>query len=168
MVKLLDGYLNIFEPGYYCSNRTGTIPAIAMSVGGTLKIPTTSPSQETPAVDMNKKKRKRPVTSDFFDPINDGVSVSSGLAPIQASAVSATTYQQRSRACSYVGFRIRGTFFFFETSGVAPFPHQLSAFTTGPPFFFPEASGCAPVAPAARFTSFFSIAYVDDDSVVEC
>ncbi|KAF9603725.1 hypothetical protein IFM89_037571 [Coptis chinensis] len=68
-----------------------------MSVGGTLKIPTTSPSQETPAADMNKKKRKRPVTSDFFDPINDGVQfllVSSGLAPIQASAVSATTYQQ--------------------------------------------------------------------------
>ncbi|KAF9620953.1 hypothetical protein IFM89_015350 [Coptis chinensis] len=60
-----------------------------MSVGGTLKIPTTSPSQETPTTDMNKKKRKRHVTSDFFDPINDGVYVSFGLAPIQASAVSA-------------------------------------------------------------------------------
>ncbi|KAF9589208.1 hypothetical protein IFM89_019717 [Coptis chinensis] len=42
---------------------------------------------------MNKKKKNAPVTSDFFDPINDGVSVSSGLAPIQASVVSATTYQ---------------------------------------------------------------------------
>ncbi|KAF9614775.1 hypothetical protein IFM89_020629 [Coptis chinensis] len=82
------------EPAIIAATGTGTIPAIAMSVGGTLKIPTTSPSQETPTTDMNKKKRKRPVTSDFFDPINDGVSVSSGLAPIQASAVSATAYQQ--------------------------------------------------------------------------
>ncbi|KAF5175222.1 Transcription factor tcp9 [Thalictrum thalictroides] len=75
---------------------TGTVPAIAMSVGGTLKIPTTPSNPET-AADTTKKKRKRPVTSEFFDPNenNDGVSVSSGLAPIQAAnhqiAVVATT-----------------------------------------------------------------------------
>ncbi|KAF9595813.1 hypothetical protein IFM89_004751 [Coptis chinensis] len=92
----------------------------------------------------------------------------SGLAPIQASVVSTTTYQQHQGLVPMWALGTGGTFFFFETSAVASFPHQLSAFTTGPPFFFSQVSGCAPVAPAARYASFFSIAYVDDDSVVEC
>ncbi|KAL5727754.1 hypothetical protein ACHQM5_000911 [Ranunculus cassubicifolius] len=70
------------EPAIIAATGTGTVPAIAMSVGGTLKIPTTSPNTES--ADASKKKRKRPITSEFFDP-NDGVSVSSGLAPIQAT-----------------------------------------------------------------------------------
>ncbi|PON64040.1 TCP transcription factor [Trema orientale] len=62
---------------------TGTVPAIAVSVGGTLKIPTTSstnPSDETTA-GAAVKKRKRPSNSEFVD-INDAVSQSSGLAPV--------------------------------------------------------------------------------------
>ncbi|PIA49722.1 hypothetical protein AQUCO_01300460v1 [Aquilegia coerulea] len=85
------------EPAIIAATGTGTVPAIAMSVGGTLKIPTTPSNPET-AADTTKKKRKRPVTSEFFDPNenNDGVSISSGLAPIQAAnhqiaAAAATT-----------------------------------------------------------------------------
>ncbi|GMH28883.1 hypothetical protein Nepgr_030726 [Nepenthes gracilis] len=64
---------------------TGTVPAIAVSVGGTLKIPTTS-SLPHPQGDNNGntaacKKRKRPSNSEFFD-VNDGVPLSSALAPI--------------------------------------------------------------------------------------
>ncbi|KAL2321657.1 hypothetical protein Fmac_026036 [Flemingia macrophylla] len=47
---------------------TGTVPAIAVSVGGALKIPTAP----------EDKKRKRPSAQE-----NDGVSQSSGLAPVQ-------------------------------------------------------------------------------------
>lgn len=64
---------------------TGTVPAIAVSVGGTLKIPTTSntnPSDETTSSSATAvKKRKRPSNSEFVD-INDPVTQSSGLAPV--------------------------------------------------------------------------------------
>ena len=68
------------EPAIIAATGTGTVPAIAMSVGGTLKIPTTS-TATTQEPDPNKKKRKRPANSEFVD-VNDTVSVSSGLAPI--------------------------------------------------------------------------------------
>ncbi|KAF8379389.1 hypothetical protein HHK36_028823 [Tetracentron sinense] len=73
------------EPAIVAATGTGTVPAIAMSVGGTLKIPTSS---STPEGETTKKKRKRPVTSEYYD-VNDGVSISSGLAPIGATAVAA-------------------------------------------------------------------------------
>ncbi|GKU95370.1 hypothetical protein SLEP1_g8737 [Rubroshorea leprosula] len=73
---------------------TGTVPAIAVSVGGTLKIPTTSsgsPSNNNKSggnqIDGGgAKRRKRPSNSEFCD-ANDGVppqSVTqpSGLAPV--------------------------------------------------------------------------------------
>ncbi|KVI10144.1 transcription factor TCP19 [Cynara cardunculus var. scolymus] len=53
---------------------TGTVPAIAVSVNGTLKIPTTSSEGEGVS-----KRRKRASNSEFYD-AND--SLSSGLAPV--------------------------------------------------------------------------------------
>ncbi|XP_043698340.1 transcription factor TCP9-like [Telopea speciosissima] len=73
------------EPAIIAATGTGTIPAIAMSVGGTLKIPTSS---SNPDGETTKKKRKRAATSEYYD-VSDGVSISSGLAPIGATAVAA-------------------------------------------------------------------------------
>ncbi|XP_022736160.1 transcription factor TCP19-like [Durio zibethinus] len=79
---------------------TGTVPAIAVSVGGTLKIPTTSGTNASNNNNNNnriddsaRKKRKRPANSEFCD-INEGISFAvsqqqqqlvtqaSGLAPV--------------------------------------------------------------------------------------
>ncbi|KAL6182109.1 hypothetical protein ACLB2K_043532 [Fragaria x ananassa] len=68
---------------------TGTVPAIAVSVGGTLKIPTTPSNHHNTAEDSPTsaaaKKRKRPSNSEFVD-LSDAVSQSSGLAPLGPSA----------------------------------------------------------------------------------
>ncbi|KAE9605462.1 hypothetical protein Lal_00024643 [Lupinus albus] len=73
------------EPAIIAATGTGTVPAIAMSVNGTLKIPTTSPSSAKSSSDpepgdpQEKKKRKRAANSAYVD-LNDGaVSVSAGL-----------------------------------------------------------------------------------------
>ncbi|XVE58631.1 hypothetical protein DITRI_Ditri04bG0184900 [Diplodiscus trichospermus] len=58
---------------------TGTIPAIAVSVNGTLKIPTSSGKQDG---DLPKKRRRRPSNSEFIDVNEPQSSVSSGFAPI--------------------------------------------------------------------------------------
>ncbi|XP_027366958.1 transcription factor TCP19 [Abrus precatorius] len=69
------------EPAIIEATGTGTIPAIAVSVGGTLKIPTTS-SARPEGEDTPRKRRRRASNSEFIDINNDQVSVSSGLAPI--------------------------------------------------------------------------------------
>ncbi|KFK26800.1 hypothetical protein AALP_AA8G295100 [Arabis alpina] len=64
---------------------TGTIPAIAVSVNGTLKIPTTSPPQlvsDGGSGDLTRKPRKRKCSSEFVDVNEHDCSVISGLAPI--------------------------------------------------------------------------------------
>ncbi|KAF9687766.1 hypothetical protein SADUNF_Sadunf02G0127100 [Salix dunnii] len=67
------------EPAIIAATGTGTIPAIAMSVNGTLKIPTTTnSSSELGELDATKK-RKRPANSEYVD-VKDTVSVSSSLA----------------------------------------------------------------------------------------
>ncbi|EOA13711.1 hypothetical protein CARUB_v10026781mg [Capsella rubella] len=78
------------EPAIIEATGTGTIPAIAVSVNGTLKIPTTSPNDGggDGDGDLTKKRRKRNCTSDFVD-VNEHdschSSVTSGLAPITPS-----------------------------------------------------------------------------------
>ncbi|KAK3016909.1 hypothetical protein RJ639_006514 [Escallonia herrerae] len=71
------------EPAIMEATGTGTVPAIAVSVNGTLKIPTTPSSASAAAVEGEapKKRRKRACNSDFYD-VTDVVSVSSGFAPV--------------------------------------------------------------------------------------
>ncbi|XP_057467821.1 LOW QUALITY PROTEIN: transcription factor TCP9-like [Actinidia eriantha] len=65
------------EPAIIEATGTGTVPAIAVSVNGTLKIPTTSTAEIEG--DTTKKKRKRACNSDLCD-LND--SGSSNFAPV--------------------------------------------------------------------------------------
>ncbi|XP_075488819.1 transcription factor TCP19-like [Primulina tabacum] len=54
------------EPAIINATGTGTVPSIAMSVNGTLKIPTTAPVASA-TEDLTNHKRKRPVTSEYID-----------------------------------------------------------------------------------------------------
>lgn len=63
------------EPEIIRATGTGTIPAIAVNVNGTLKIPTT-----TAATEEDKKKRKRPCNSEFVDLSEENAS--SSFAPV--------------------------------------------------------------------------------------
>lgn len=54
------------EPAIIEATGTGTVPAIAVSVNGTLKIPTT-PSNTATATAADGKKRKRASNSDFYE-----------------------------------------------------------------------------------------------------
>ncbi|XP_050385769.1 transcription factor TCP9 [Argentina anserina] len=64
------------EPAIIAATGTGTVPAIAMSVNGSLKIPTTAPDSKP---GDPPGKRRRPCNSDYVD-LND--TVSAGLAPL--------------------------------------------------------------------------------------
>ncbi|XP_045831133.1 transcription factor TCP19 [Trifolium pratense] len=68
------------EPAIIEATGTGTVPAIAVSVGGTLKIPTTSAARPD-GEDTPRKRRKKASNSEFVD-VSDQVSMCSGLAPI--------------------------------------------------------------------------------------
>ncbi|XP_050203467.1 transcription factor TCP9 [Mercurialis annua] len=67
------------EPAIIQATGTGTVPAIAMSVNGTLKIPTTSNASSE---SNDKKKRKRPANSEYIDVTDAAVTVSAPLAPM--------------------------------------------------------------------------------------
>jgi hypothetical protein len=82
------------EPAIIAATGTGTVPAIAVSVNGTLKIPTETPARTTAEADIDadglvpNKKRRRPCNSDFVDLAEAAHqnSVSSGLAPIASTS----------------------------------------------------------------------------------
>ncbi|GMH28153.1 hypothetical protein Nepgr_029996 [Nepenthes gracilis] len=75
------------EPAIIEATGTGTVPAIAVSVNGTLKIPTTSSGK---VEDSDGKKRRRTGNSAFID-VNDCVAaMSTGFAPIKPSAALGT------------------------------------------------------------------------------
>ncbi|ESQ43351.1 hypothetical protein EUTSA_v10016028mg [Eutrema salsugineum] len=76
------------EPAIIEATGTGTIPAIAVSVNGTLKVPTDSPPRhesDDGSGDLVRKRRKRNCTSEFVNVNEQDSSVTSGLAPITAS-----------------------------------------------------------------------------------
>ncbi|PSS04124.1 Transcription factor like [Actinidia chinensis var. chinensis] len=64
---------------------TGTVPAIAVSVGGTLKIRTSSANNES---EDPTKRRRRASNSEFYDvaAASDGVTQAAGLAPVMLAA----------------------------------------------------------------------------------
>ncbi|MCD7466667.1 hypothetical protein HAX54_003593 [Datura stramonium] len=64
------------EPAIIAATGTGTIPAIAVSVNGTLKIPTTSPATNNEG-ESSTKRRKRAANSEFCE-----VHEASNFAPV--------------------------------------------------------------------------------------
>ncbi|KAH6835886.1 hypothetical protein C2S53_018136 [Perilla frutescens var. hirtella] len=68
------------EPAIIEATGTGTVPAIAVSVNGTLKIPTTSSSAASVVPETPRKRRKRSSNSDFVD-VNEA-SIFAPVAPI--------------------------------------------------------------------------------------
>ncbi|KAL8233773.1 hypothetical protein R6Q59_019873 [Mikania micrantha] len=64
------------EPAIIEATGTGTVPAIAVNVNGTLKIPTTTDVSDG---DGGRKRRKRGCNSEFYD-VND--SAGSNFAPV--------------------------------------------------------------------------------------
>nr|GMC98473.1 transcription factor TCP19 [Ipomoea batatas]GMD02218.1 transcription factor TCP19 [Ipomoea batatas] len=70
------------EPAIIEATGTGTVPAIAVSVNGELKIPTTSPATENEGDSAaTKRRRKRGANSEFFD-----VNEPSNFAPVSPIA----------------------------------------------------------------------------------
>lgn len=74
------------EPAIIEATGTGTVPAIAVSVGGTLKIPTTSPARPNGEISEAPRKRRRKGLNSESNDYNDQASVSSGLTPIAPMA----------------------------------------------------------------------------------
>lgn len=78
------------EPAIIAATGTGTIPAIATTVDGTLKIPSEAPSAPagggggttTSSGDGRRRRKLQPMRAGA----NSGVSLSTGLAPIVAAA----------------------------------------------------------------------------------
>ncbi|XP_016456718.1 transcription factor TCP19-like [Nicotiana tabacum] len=70
---------------------TGTVPAIAVSVNGTLKIPTTSPlsNRENDEISPQKRRRKSSTNSEFIDMgcLNKNAANVSQFAPVMTTPV---------------------------------------------------------------------------------
>ncbi|KAK1376249.1 Transcription factor TCP9 [Heracleum sosnowskyi] len=75
------------EPAIIAATGTGTVPAIAMSVNGTLKIPTT-PSTTDNTSNTVCKRRKRPANSEFVD-VESNSTVSAPLMMSSSATIQA-------------------------------------------------------------------------------
>lgn len=131
------------EPAIIQATGTGTVPAIAVSVNGTLKIPTTSPSNpdgEDDIIDednnnsndnnvVQRKRRRRASQSCDFINVNERVaSVSAGLAPIAPLPmwpVSVGTHNNNN------GNGHGGPFFMFPNGSINHHQAQLWAIPAG-------------------------------------
>ncbi|XP_059304876.1 transcription factor TCP19 [Lycium ferocissimum] len=69
------------EPAIIEATGTGTVPAIAVSVNGTLKIPTTSSGNNEGESSTTTKRRKRAGNSEFYD-VHEGPSSFAPVTPI--------------------------------------------------------------------------------------
>ncbi|XP_022968027.1 transcription factor TCP19-like [Cucurbita maxima] len=74
------------EPAIIEATGTGTVPAIAVSVGGTLKIPTTSLARPNAEISEAPRKRRQKHAYAESNNGNDQTSVSSGFTPITPMA----------------------------------------------------------------------------------
>lgn len=116
------------EPAIIAATGTGTVPAIAVSVGGTLKIPISSLARPNGEVsELPRKKRKRQSNSDYVD-VNDLSSVSSGLAPIAPMSCGGGVGGALVPMWQFGANVPAGSFFMFPNSGWAiPAADSISA-----------------------------------------